>query len=741
MNSKVWKIEQQEDTVITALCDALGVSPIVARLLYNRGFREPVGAGRFLRKETDVFHDPYLLRDMDRAVARIRAAICSGERITVYGDYDADGVTATSILYLYLASVGADVHYYIPGRFDEGYGLNCDAVKKLAADGTRLIVTVDTGVTAVDEVALAAELGMDVVITDHHTCRPTLPAACAVINPRRPDDGYPFKELAGVGVAFKLICAIECADMTEVFQKKEATRRLCMEYAEYTAIGTVADVMPLRDENRLIVNIGLALLQQTQKPGILALMDAAASQTNCVNTETKSDGSAAQRPKYQKKRKITASFISFTIAPRINAIGRIHNAARAVELFLTDSPEYANRLANELCDANRERQETENRIAAEAFAQVENEHDPANEHILVLAGEDWHHGVIGIVASRVTERYHLPCILFSYSAQKDGAVRPTDEGKGSGRSIDGFCMIDALVACQDLLVRFGGHAMAAGVTVTRENLPAFRERMEALAATAFSEGVPPPCLQVDCEIDFSDINLRTADEIFALEPYGCANPQPLFCLRRARIESVSALSLGRHTKLILSDPTDDSITRTAMVFGCPTENFAFRAGDLVDAVFTMEVNEFRGERSAQIYVSDLHPVDADDTYELRQNRVYRQICGGIAVLPEECCDAAALIPGREDCRAVWLCLRSATEGGTSAVQVSYRSLSFHSGIGICRVRLICDMFAQTALLSCTKPSDDGFRCTLTAAPGKKIDLTEAPLYRQLCALYGQGPVR
>lgn len=738
MNQKVWKIEQQDAAVITQLCETLEISPMVARLLYNRGYYEPIAAGHFLRKETGVFHDPFLLRDMDRAVMRIRCAIEAGERITVYGDYDADGVTATSVLYLYLASVGADVHYYIPGRFDEGYGLNRDAIGKLSADGTRLIVTVDTGVTAIDEVAYANACGMDVVVTDHHTCRTVLPDAVAVVNPHRADDTYPFKELAGVGVAFKLVCALECVDMTDVSQKKEATRRLCMEYAEFTAIGTIADVMPLRDENRLIVNIGLALLQQTTKPGILALMDAASNQCGTPNNDSQTGQNSPERPKYVKKRKVTSSFISFTIAPRINAIGRISSAARAVELFLTDSPEYAFRLANELCDANRERQETENRIAAEAFAQVENEHDIEHEHILVLAGEGWHHGVIGIVASRVTEKYHLPCILFSYSSEDNegGEMLPTDEGKGSGRSIDGFCMIDALVENQELLVRFGGHAMAAGVTVTRENLPVFRERMEAAAAEAFAAGVPKPCLRVDCETEFSDISLRSAEEIFALEPYGCGNPQPLFCLRGAKIETVTTLSLGKHTKLLLSDPDNDAVTRTAMVFGCRTEDFAFRAGDIVDVVYTMEINEFRGERSVQMFVSDLHPTCDSETHENRQMRVYTQLLQSIAVLPEDCISAGHLIPGREDCRAVWLYLRDQTEGGTAPAVLSWRRMAFHTGVGLCRARLICDMFAQTGLLSCEKPNDEGFRCTLTVAPGMKIDLTAAPLYRKLLGLFG-----
>ncbi len=724
-HTKTWKLQTQDERAIAALCAALDILPITARLLYNRGYCDPDSAGAFLRKESGVFHDPFLLTDMERAAVRIRNAIEHGERITVYGDYDADGVTATTILYLYLSSQGADVRYYIPGRFDEGYGLNSDAVERLAADGTTLIVTVDTGVTAIAEVALARLRGMDVIVTDHHACRPELPDCTAVINPHREGDRYPFKELAGVGVAFKLICALECFGITDLVAKREAMRRLCAEYAEFAAIGTIADVMPLRDENRLLVNVGLALLKRTDKPGILALMDAA----------QQNSGAGAQEPsRYPKKRKITASYISFTIAPRINAIGRIYTAARAVELFLTDSPEYAARLANELCDANRERQETENRIAAEAYAQVENEHDLSREHILVLAGEGWHHGVIGIVASRVTEKYHLPCILFSYETE-DGVPRPTDEGKGSGRSIDGFCMIEALCECEELLVRFGGHAMAAGLTVTREKLPAFRARIEACAARAFSEGVPDPILPIDCDTAFSDVCLRTVEEIYLLEPFGCANPQPQLCLRGARIEDVSALSQGKHTRILLANPEDDAQTRTAMAFGVRTELFPFAKGDVVDVVYSMDVNEFRGERTVQMLLSDIVPHTPGETAEARQQRTYARLLAGIAAIPEECGSADTVLPTREDCRAVWLLLREAAaeKEGTA---VTYRALSYHSGIGQCRVRIICDMFVDTGLIVRTRNTDEGFVFRVALPSGQKIDLTAAPQIRHLRRVFG-----
>ncbi|MBQ7982878.1 MAG: hypothetical protein IJ302_04870, partial [Clostridia bacterium] len=433
------------------------------------------------------------------------------------------------------------------------------------------------------------------------------------------------------------------------------------------------------------------------------------------------------------KRKVTSSFISFTIAPRINAIGRIYSASRAVELFLTDSPEHANRLANELCDANRERQETENRIAYEAFEQVEREHDIGLEHILVLAGEGWHHGVIGIVASRVTEKYHLPCILFSYEAE-NGEPAPTDEGKGSGRSVEGFCMIDALVECQDLLVRFGGHAQAAGMTVTRADLPEFRRRMEECAARAFSEGVPPPTLTVDCETDFSDITLRTAEALYQLEPYGCANPQPLFCLYRVKIENITALSLGKHTRLTISDPENDAVTRCAMVFGVRTEQFPYRTGDIVDLVYSMDVNEFRGERSVQMLVQDIRPHTPGNTFCDRQMAVYDQCMRGIPAVTEDCAFPQDMIPTREDCKAVWLLLRTQTDAGAKDAAVTYNQLSFHTGLSVCKVRMICDTLEETTLIRRSRSVEGGFTCTLDTT-GKKIDLTRAPLLMRLCEMY------
>lgn len=725
--TKQWNIEREDTEAVRLLCETLGVTPLMAKLLCNRGYPEPIGAGAFLRKETGVFHDPFLLCGMEHAVARIHAAIARGERITVYGDYDADGVTATAILYLYLRECGADVRFYIPGRFDEGYGLNVGAIDALREDGTNLIVTVDTGVTAIEETVYAIACGMDVVITDHHTCRETLPPATAVINPHRPDDNYPFKELAGVGVAFKLVCALETCHLTDTNAKMDATKRLCRAYAEFAAIGTIADVMPLRGENRLLVNIGLALMAETTKPGIQALIDRA---------QTPVQSADAPPPKYPpKKKKITSTFIAFSIAPRINAAGRIARATRALELFLTDSPEEANRLSTELCDANNERKETENKIAEEAFLQIETEHDLQKEHILILAGEGWHHGVIGIVASRVTERYHLPSILFSY--ESDGTPAPTDEGKGSGRSIDGFCMIDALGDCSDLLVRYGGHAQAAGMTVTRENLPEFRRRMEACAEKAFCDGVPPPALTIDCETVFSDITLSTAESLYQLEPYGEGNPQPLFCLYGAKILAVTPLSGGRHTKLLLCDPENDTFRREGMLFGQKTEDFKFCVGDTVDLAYTVDVNEFRGERHVQMILSDLRENDAHPPKFRTEDAVYAQCSRGIPAMTADCRTPTDMIPTREHCRAVYLLLREMTANGRCCAACTYAALAYHAHMGRCMVRLICDMFEETTLITRRKADCDGFVCVLDATPGKKIDLSASPLMIRLKQLFSK----
>ncbi|MGM9612372.1 MAG: single-stranded-DNA-specific exonuclease RecJ, partial [Butyricicoccus sp.] len=443
MKMKKWVTAAPDLEAARSLSEACGFSPLAAVALCARGVDTPEKAQAFLATGAEGLHDPMRLRDMDKAVAAIREAIREKQKIIVFGDYDVDGITSTCVLLRYLRSLGADADYYIPNRLSEGYGLSCAAMDALYEQGVRLIVTVDSGVTAFEETAYAKKLGIRMVITDHHECREELPEAEAIVNPRRSDCDYPFTELAGVGVAFKLICALAGPDnLGQVLDK----------YADLVALGTVADVMPIVGENRVIVAEGLRRLATTENLGLEMLL----------------------RESGQKSRRLTSSVISFILAPRINAAGRMGNTEQAVELFLTDDPVRAQELAAQLCEQNKERQAAENEILQQALAALRKEYNPLEDKMIVLAGEDWHHGVIGIVASRICDRYACPTVLIAV----DG-----DIGKGSGRSMAGFNLFEALSDSADLLDKFGGHELAAGLTIQKSNIDEFKTRMLSYADT------------------------------------------------------------------------------------------------------------------------------------------------------------------------------------------------------------------------------------------------------------------
>ena len=449
---KKWLLRENTQGIDTeaerALTDEVDVSPTMARLLCLRGYTTPETARDFLYIRTEQLADTNLLADIVPAVNRIVEALQRGEKITIYGDYDVDGVTAVSILYLYLRDHGADVSYYIPNRIGEGYGVSASAVESLAAGGTKLMITVDTGITATEEVERARELGVDFVITDHHECRAELPAAVAVVNPHRPDDTYPFKDLAGVGVIFKVMCALEHALTQDPMI--DCVRRLLESYADLVAIGTIADVMPICGENKIIVKLGLAMMENTERPGLIALFRAVS-------------GTQDDRAKAKKRSKVSSGFIGYTIAPRINAAGRIRSASIAVELFLSNTVEAALPYAQELCDANKERQEEENHIVQEAYDMIAEQCDLEHDRVIILDSDHWHHGIIGIVSSRITERYGLPSILVSFEGAEGTGADAV--GKGSGRSIKGMNLVDALVYSKEHLVKYGGHELAAGLSV------------------------------------------------------------------------------------------------------------------------------------------------------------------------------------------------------------------------------------------------------------------------------------
>ncbi len=646
---KIWEEKYifgdlERDATIRAMADAMGVSELFAVLLYNRGFDTAQKAEAFLRLEDENLHDPYLFADMQKAVERILTAVERKEKIYIYGDYDVDGVTSVTVLYLYLTSLGADVGIKIPKRDGEGYGVSCEAIRSLSEEGVSLIITVDTGITANEEVEFAKGLGVDFVITDHHECRSELPDAVAVVNPHRPDCPYPFKELAGVGVVFKVVCACEmqlCRDKGT--SPLDGVRRVCREYADLTAVGTIADVMPVVDENRLIVALGLKLMENTSRQGLRALIEA---------TSAKKNGEEAQ------KRKITASMIGYGIAPRINAAGRISDAAIAVRLLLENDPKKAEEAAEELCEINRQRQIEENRIATEVFERIENTTDFENDLVIVLESNDWKQGIIGIVSSRITERYGLPSILVSFDGygSEEG---PLDDGKGSGRSVKGMNLVEALTYCEDLLVKYGGHELAAGLTVKRVNLDDFRQKINDYARIHLSEEALKICLEADCTLSVQDINMSFAQEISYLEPFGTGNTAPTFVLKNANVKRITPIGGGKHTRLLLEK---DGICVTALYFGVCESELGFECGDTVDVLFHMDINEYRGTRSVQMILQDAR-VSEVFTRRLAESKArYEEINGGDSFEESE-----DFLPDRDDFARVYKILRREFRMGSSVI--------------------------------------------------------------------------
>ncbi len=641
---KIWNIryvpgDAGKDSALKGISAELGISGTLAALLYNRGYTTPKMAGSFLKNEESVLHDPFLLKDMDKAVERIRTAVRNNEKIIIYGDYDVDGVTAVSLMWLYLKSKGADVGYYIPSRSGEGYGLSCGALDSLKAEGVNLIITVDTGITANEEIAYASSLGIDMVVTDHHECRPELPAACAVVNPHRPDCGYPFCDLAGVGVVFKLLCACEITEGRERGEADiDAVRRISNEYADLVAIGTVADVMPIAGENRLIVSFGIRMIAETRRRGLAALIDASNS-CQC------SPGA----PHTVRKRKITSNFIGYGIAPRINAAGRISNASTAVKLLLAEDESEAENLAHELCDINIQRQIEENRIAEQALKKIEKEFDFSKDRVIVLEDDGWQQGIIGIVSSRITEKYGFPSVLISFDASSRGYSCGDDTGKGSGRSVKGMNLVEALNSCEDLLVKYGGHELAAGLTIERSKVPEFRKRINEYAAVNLRDEDMAVNLEADCVMHLSDLTLALASELNLLEPYGVKNPVPTFIVYDVTVTRILSISAGKHTKLIISDGEN---TFCAMYFNMPLSRFPLHEGERADILFSVDINEYQNVRSVQLIVQDIRMSrrSAEDDRCLKSR--YDEILSGAAFDAEE-----NIIPDRDDFAAVYTMLR------------------------------------------------------------------------------------
>ncbi len=603
MKYGIWKVSQLEAGAVNALVGS-GYAPLAAMVLASRGIGDDRQARAYLDCNAPLL-DPFLMTDMDKAAGRVGLAMSRGEKIAVFGDYDVDGITATCLLTDFLRRHGADVVSYIPGRLEEGYGLNPIAIHQLHAEGVKLIVTVDCGITAVSEAELCKQLGIDLVITDHHECKQTLPAAVAVVDPHRCDGGYPHKNLSGVGVAFKLASAL-CGSQETVLE----------EYADMVCLGTVADVMPLQGENRVFVARGLESLAHTKRPGIAALM----AECGCA-PET-----------------VSASSIGFMLAPRINAAGRMGQIDLAVELFLTDDPDKAAEAARGLCELNRQRQAVESEIYRQAVSMLPMGKPP---EAIVLADESWHQGVVGIVASRIAEEYACPTFLICL----DG-----EHGKASSRSHGGFNLFASLSALSPLLESYGGHELAAGFTISRANIPEFRRQICALAAQYYTDDLPRTVLDVDCAVSPELLTLHNVDALQMLEPCGNGCPKPVLMMKNLTIDRISMVGGGRHMRLRLCS---GHTYLNAIYFSANPQTVSIQPGDLVDVAFTPQVNEFRGTRTVQMNVIDIRPSCSAEC--LPDAAPYRDMQRGNLTSGE----AAALLPDRKMLALVWRYLDAA----------------------------------------------------------------------------------
>lgn len=657
MKTKKWTILQPDSERIRLLVEQCGYPGLVAAVLTARGLYEPETARQFLCSDLIGLHDPMQLPDMAKAVELIEQSIRARERIAVFGDYDVDGVTSTCTLMRYLRERGADCIYYIPDRMSEGYGLNAQAMRTLAERGVQLVITVDSGITAIEEIALARSLGMKVVVTDHHECKEKLPDANAVVNPKRADSCYPFSDLAGVGVAFKLVCAMEGPD-----KLIQTVGR----YIDLVAVGTIADVMTITGENRVIVAHGLYAMQHTKNIGLRMLM----------------------REAGVENRRMTSGIVSFTLAPRINAAGRIDCAAKAVDLFLTDDNCAAQEIAAQLCRQNRERQDAENAILKQAYEALKTEYHPDKDKMIVLWGEQWHHGVIGIVSSRISDRYGCPTILISM----DG-----DKGKGSGRSVGSFNLFEALEHSEQYLEKFGGHALAAGLTIEREQLSAFKQSICDYAREHIREEDLMPVLTVDCEIRPQWITLEAVRGLSVLEPYGMGNPQPVFCMYEMKVEEITPISSDKHLKFQFSK---DGIFFTAMLFGTGSNGCAAVVGSIVDVAFHLDVNTFRGINTVQLMIKDLKLSQCEREKDKKLWHSYTRFMNGGEIDAEE---VDRLYPDRPDLVAVWRHLIS--RASDQQLSVPFLGLSRRiewetkRDINIGKLFVCLDVFAESQLIN------------------------------------------
>ncbi|AQS58359.1 single-stranded-DNA-specific exonuclease RecJ [Desulforamulus ferrireducens] len=594
--SKVWRVKAPNPALQQILSWEVGISKVLAQLLINRGIYTVDQAKAFLGSELDRMFSPWLMKDMDKAVERVLAAKAKGEQILVYGDYDVDGITGTSVLVLALRQLGCRVNYFIPLRLEEGYGLNKDALERAVEQGVSLIVTVDCGISGAEEVAAAKALGLDVLITDHHEPPTELPQAVAVVNPKRRDCSYPFKELAGVGVALKLIQAL--------YQRAGLAQSHWEEYLDLVCLGTVADIVPLQGENRILVKHGLNKIINTKRPGLQALIKVSGIKSENIGTRE----------------------LGFGLAPRLNAAGRMGDASLGVELLLTSDPTVAEQLAEQLNKGNQERQQVEAGVLTEALAMVEADPQLANSKVLVLASENWHPGVIGIVASRLVDRFYRPVFMISLEEGK---------GKGSARSIPGFNLYQAMVSCQDYFDQFGGHAMAAGFSIPENKIADFRQALNQLAEEILTEEHLTPNLDLDALISLNELSIDTVQELDQLSPYGHANPGPILgCCEATVLNCREVGKNGGHLKMRVRE---EQVVLDGIGFNLASYSEMLATQDTVDLAFIPSINVWNGRSSVQLEVKEFKEVGEVATLqeEVESCQELHQLLNKTLQLPEQ----------------------------------------------------------------------------------------------------------
>ncbi len=677
MGIRRWVLPPLDKETAAQLAEDCEINPFLALMLVTRGITTPEAAADYLLGG-EIADDPFGFADMDAAVERIQRALDTREKVAVYGDYDADGVTATALMYTYLQEKGADVIYYIPDREKEGYGLHKESLDFLHQQGVQLLVTVDTGISAVDEVAYAAELGMDVVVTDHHQPQERLPAAAAVVDPHRPDCASGFKDYAGVGVAFKLACALE-GDAEPVMER----------FGDLVAVGTLGDVMPLQGENRALVRAGMRVINGKKRPGLAALVKAAGIEG----------------------KELSSTNVVFTLVPRLNAAGRMDSPGKAASLLLTNREEEAEALAGEIQQCNVLRQTTEGEILKEVRERLAREPRLLADRVLVIDGENWHPGVVGIIAARIVERYGKPCLLLT---KKEG------EAKGSGRSVKGFSLFEAICACSELLTHFGGHELAAGVGLSAENIPAFRERINAYAAERYPR-MPVPELRLDFKLRPSQVDVEKLNLLRALEPVGAGNPSPVFGLFQMRLDNITPLSGGRHVRMSVSR---DDVRLSVVKFGTPYADFPFECGQILNLAVTLERNEYRGVVTPTVLAKEIRAAELDQEELILALQQFDGILRGDPISPEQ---AAAWMPERAELERVYRYLRSKKEWTGALEQLCY--FLEQPRISYIRLRAALETLRQAGLIGLTD-TGDSLKLTLLPVDGK-VKLEDTPIMQYL----------